>query len=63
MLPTNYSLTYIVIHRQTIPLYYNSSVWLDTKDAWSWDRDSPNFTLGLASDRSTNKRITLAGEL
>ena len=25
----------IVIHRETVSLYHNSSVWLDTKDAWS----------------------------
>ena len=30
--------TYIVIHRQTISLYHNSSVWLDTQDDTCWDR-------------------------
>ena len=25
---------YIVIHKQTISLYLNSLVWLDTRDAW-----------------------------
>ena len=25
-----YTYMYIVIHRQTVSLYYNSSVWLDT---------------------------------
>ena len=32
-----YIYIYIVIHRQTISLYYKSSVWLDTRDASSWD--------------------------
>ena len=45
---------YIVIHRLTISLYHNSSVWLDTLDAWSWDRNPPNFTFDLVSDRSAN---------
>ena len=29
---------YIVIHRQTVSFYQNSSVWLDTQDARSRDR-------------------------
>ena len=28
---------YIVIHRQTVQLYHNFSVWLDTQDASSLD--------------------------
>ena len=36
---------YIVIHRQTVSLYHNSSEWLDTWDGSSWDRNSANFTL------------------
>ena len=28
---------YIIIYRQTVSLSHNSLVWLDTKDAWSWD--------------------------
>ena len=32
---------YIVIHRQAVLLYHNSSVWLD---ASSWDRNPANFT-------------------
>ena len=42
--------------------YRNSLVWLDTLDAWSWDRNQPNFTLDLVSDRSA-KRTTSAREL
>ena len=30
---------YIVIHRQTVSLYHNSSVWLDRLDSRSWDRN------------------------
>ena len=37
----------IVIHRQIVSLYRNPSVWLHTLDAWSWDRNPPNFTLDL----------------
>ena len=36
---------YIVIHRQTVSFYQNSSVWLDTQDARSRDRNPSNFTL------------------
>ena len=55
-----YIYIYIVIYRQTALLYYNSSVWLDMYDAWSWDRNPPNFTLDRVSDRSDNKRTTSA---
>ena len=30
---------YIVIHRQTVSLYHNSSVWLDTLDFRSLDQN------------------------
>ena len=43
---------YIVIHIQTVSLYPNSSVWLDTQDAASRDRNPPNFTLNIVSNRS-----------
>ena len=46
--------TYIVIHRQTVSLYHNSSEWIDTQDASSWDRNPPNFTLDLISYHSDN---------
>ena len=48
------------MHRRTVSLYHNSSVWLDTLDTRSWDRNPPNFTLGLVSDDSANKRTTSA---
>ena len=38
---------YIVIHRQTVSVYQNSSVWLDTSVARSRDRNPSNFTLDL----------------
>ena len=40
---------YIVIQRQTVSLYINASVWLDTLDVSSWDRNRPNFILDLIS--------------
>ena len=40
---------YIVIRRQTVSLYHNSSVWLNMQDALSWDWNPPNFTLDLVS--------------
>ena len=40
-----YIYIYIVIHRQTVSFYQNSSVWLDTQDAWNWDRNPSNITL------------------
>ena len=40
-----YIYIYIIIHRQTVSFYQNSSMWLDTQDAWSRDRNLSNFTL------------------
>ena len=39
-------------HRQTLSLYHNSSEWLETRDASSWDRNPPNFQLGMVSNHS-----------
>ena len=39
-----YIYIYIVIHRQTLLLYHNSSVWLDTRDASSWDLNLSDLT-------------------
>ena len=36
---------YIVIHRQTVSFYQNSSVWLDTLDVRSRNRNPSNFTI------------------
>ena len=43
---------YIVIHRQTVSLYHNPSVWLDTQEALNWDRNLSHFTLDMVSNRS-----------
>ena len=51
---------YIVIHRQTVSFYQNSSVWLDTQDARSRDRNPSNFTLDCVSDHSSTQGTTLA---
>ena len=51
-----YIYIYIVIHRQTVSFYQNSSVWLDTQDARSWDRNPSNFTLYCISDHLSTKR-------
>ena len=40
------------IDRQTVSLYHNSSVGLDTPDASSWNWNLLNFTLDLVSYRS-----------
>ena len=58
-----YIYIYILSSTDRLSLYHISSVWLDTKDAWSWDRNPPNFTLDLESDRSANKRTTVVKEL
>ena len=54
---------YIYILSSTDRLFlsiWNSSVWLDTQDARSRDRNPSNFTLDLVSDRSANMHTTLA---
>ena len=38
---------YIVIHRQTVSFYQNSSVWLDTQDARRRDRNPSNYIYNL----------------
>ena len=43
-----------------IVIYQNSSVWLDTQDARSRDRNPSNFTLDCDSGHSATKRTTLA---
>ena len=53
-----YIYIYIVIHRQTVSFYQHSSVWLDTQDARSRDRNPSNFTLDYVSDHSATKRTT-----
>ena len=45
----------MIIHRVTVLLYHNSSVWLHTLDASSWDRNAPKFTLDFVSYRSAKQ--------
>ena len=54
---------YIVIHRQTVSLYPNSSVWLDTPDASNSDCNPPNFMLDIVSYRSAISRHMSARDL
>ena len=56
-----YIYIYIIIHRQTVSLYYNSSVWLDTQDVWSWDWNLPNFTLDLVFYCSASRQHVSSG--
>ena len=51
---------HIAILRQTVLFNQNSSVWLDTQDARSRDRNPSKFTLDEVSDHSANKWTTLA---
>ena len=46
---------YIVNQRLTVPLYHNSSMWLEMQDASGWDKNLPNFMLVLVSYCSTIK--------
>ena len=39
-----YIYRYIAIHRKTVSLYHNSSIWLDMQDASSWDQNPADFT-------------------
>ena len=39
-----YIYIYIVIYRQTVSLNHNSSVWLDSQDVSSWNRNPADFT-------------------
>ena len=55
-----WKIQYTVIHRQTVSFYQNSSVWLDTQDARSRDRNPSNFTLDEVSDLSATKQTTLS---
>ena len=54
--------SYIVIHRQTVSLYHNSSVWLDMQDVWNWDQNPPNFMLILLSYCSASRQPWSARE-
>ena len=56
----SYIYIYIVIHRQTASFYQNSSVWLDTQDARSRNRNPSNFTIDKGFRPHNHKQTTLA---
>ena len=43
---------YIEIHGDSVLLYQNPSVWLDTLDASNWDRKPPNLTIDMVCNHS-----------
>ena len=47
-----YIYIYIFFNRQAVSLYHNSSAWLATQGAPSWDRNLPNFTQDMISNCS-----------
>ena len=49
MIWDTFFIQFLFIHRQAVSLYHNSSLWLDTWDASSWDWDLPNYMLDLVS--------------
>ena len=55
-----YSIYIIVIHRQTVSFYQNSSVWLDTQDVRSRNRNPSNFYVRLSFSPPATKRTMLA---
>ena len=55
MLPTYTIHKYIVIYRQTVSVYHNSSVWLETRDAPSRET---RLTLRQADDIPLAKPAT-----
>ena len=52
-----YMYMYIAPHRQTVSLYHNCSVWLDTQDASRWDWNPHNFTLYMVTNLSAISAI------
>ena len=51
---------YIYCHPQTVSLYYNPSVWLDTWDAPSRDQNPPNFTSGWWHTPKSSPRLNVS---
>ena len=49
----------LVIHRQTVSLYHNFSVWLDTVDSRSWDRNLADSNDNPRSYNTTTRKLTL----
>ena len=53
----------IIIHREIVLLYYNSSVWLATKDVSIWDRNPSDFTLYMVSNPSAISMTCVNSEI
>ena len=59
-----YIYIYFVIHKQTVSLHHNSSMWLDTHDALSREQNPPKITPGWwhtprkAGDSTTVRELT-----
>ena len=51
----------IIINRQILSLYHNSSVWLHTENSSSLDRNPPKFTLDLVSYHAAIRWHTSTG--
>ena len=58
-----YIYIYIVIHRQTVSLYQNSSVWLNSLDSRSWDRKLVDWNANPRFYHSATRKPTQAKEI
>ena len=64
MLPKyTYIYMYIVIHRQTVSLYHNSLVGLDTRDSRNWDRKPADFYASRRFDRTATGELSVTDGL
>ena len=54
---------YIVIHRQTVSFYHNASVWLDTLDSQSWDRNPADSDVNPRFYHSSKRKLVQAKEI
>ena len=54
---------YIVIHRQTVSLNHNSSVWLDSLDSRSWDRNPADSNANPRFYHSATRKLAQAKEI
>ena len=58
--PHIYIYIYIVHHRQTISLYHNASVWLNTQDAWSWDWNFADFYTSRRFYHTATRKLSIS---
>ena len=54
---------YIVIHRQTVSLYQNSSVWLNRLDSSSWDSNLADWNANPRFYHTTMRKLAQAKEI